>query len=85
MVARPQTGRIPHTNRHGLVGNIDWGESLVVVSYEFLGPNTTKVCNKKNFIKEKITKLSGHTTANQSQDRQPQTESEQRLGKYLQD
>ena len=25
---------------NGLVGNVDWGESLPVVAYEFPGPNT---------------------------------------------
>ena len=29
----------PTPNSHGLVGNVDWGESLVVVAYKFLGFN----------------------------------------------
>ena len=42
MVAGPQN----HTDSlyqtvDGLVGNVDWGESLAVVSYEFLGLNSS--------------------------------------------
>ena len=29
----------PIPNSHGLVGNVDWGESLAVVAYEFPGLN----------------------------------------------
>ena len=29
----------PIPNSHGLVGNVDWGESLTVVAYEFSGLN----------------------------------------------
>ena len=30
-----------------LVGNVDWGESLPIVAYEFPGPNTSKRVYKK--------------------------------------
>ena len=33
--------RFPTPNSHGLVGNVDWGESLAVVDCEFLGLNMT--------------------------------------------
>ena len=31
----------PTPNSHGLVGNVDWGESLDVVACKFLGLNTS--------------------------------------------
>ena len=31
----------PTPNNHGLVGNVDWGESLAIVSYEFLDLNSS--------------------------------------------
>ena len=35
--------RFPIPNSHGLVGNVDWGESLAVVSCEFPGLNTKSI------------------------------------------
>ena len=35
--AKPDGFPIP--NSHGLVGNVDWGESLAVVACDFLGLN----------------------------------------------
>ena len=32
----------PTPNSHGLVGNVDWGESLTVVACEFLGLNNSQ-------------------------------------------
>ena len=32
----------PTPNSHGIVGNIDWGESLAVVAYKFPGLNMTE-------------------------------------------
>ena len=47
----------PIPNSHGLVGNVDWGESLAIVACEFPGLNTILWCPSWGLPKDKGKKM----------------------------